>query len=252
MKTGLCSVTFRKKTPEEIIKMAARAGLQAIEWGGDVHVPPGDLDNATKVGELTRNAGLEVSSYGSYYRAGNNDTILSRIQTAQSLGTKSIRIWAGVMDRSKEVGKINEADFNRIVKDVKESAQIAREYEMSLHLEYHRWTYTDTLESAKLLMEEINEPNVFLYWQPATGISKEERLKSIELLQTWITNIHVFQWDENFSRYPLEEGKNEWKSYINHIQSFSPKERYYLLEFVKDEELVQFQQDAKTLKQFFL
>ncbi|WP_083849137.1 sugar phosphate isomerase/epimerase family protein [Bacillus timonensis] len=252
MKTGLCSVTFRKKNPEDIIKIASEAGLQVIEWGGDVHVPPGDLAYATKVGELTRNAGLEVSSYGSYYRAGDNESILPIIQTAQSLGTTSIRIWAGVMDRSKEVGKINEEDFNRIVKDVKESARIAREYEMSLHLEYHRWTYTDTPESSKLLMEAINEPNVFLYWQPATGITKEDRLKSIELLQPWLTNIHVFQWDENFRRYSLEDGKNEWKSYINHIESLSPVERSYLLEFVKDEDVTQFKQDVETLKQFFL
>ena len=43
-KLGLCSVTFRKKSMEEIIKIAQNAGVSYIEWGGDVHVR--SLDDA--------------------------------------------------------------------------------------------------------------------------------------------------------------------------------------------------------------
>ena len=32
MKTSLLSVTFRKKTVEEIVDLAARGGVDAIEW----------------------------------------------------------------------------------------------------------------------------------------------------------------------------------------------------------------------------
>ena len=39
--SSLCSVTFRALTPEEVLELAARAELDAIEWGGDVHVPCG-------------------------------------------------------------------------------------------------------------------------------------------------------------------------------------------------------------------
>ena len=41
--TGLVSVTFRDKTPAEIVSEVKKAGLDAIEWGGDVHVPHGDV-----------------------------------------------------------------------------------------------------------------------------------------------------------------------------------------------------------------
>lgn len=249
MKTGICSVTFREKTPEDIIELAHEAGLDTIEWGGDVHVPPGDVENARKVGELTRDAGLEVSAYGSYYHAGNDESFLPVIETAQELGTKNIRIWAGKMDFSKEHGKIDEKLLAKIVDDVKKNAQIAHSYDMTLHFEYHGWTYTDTPESAKLLIEKINEPNVYLYWQPSIGISKEERLKSIESLQQWIRNIHVFQWDEKFNRYPLEDGIDEWTSYIHHIRSLSLSDHVCLLEFVKDDSFSHFTDDAKTLKQ---
>ncbi len=66
--TGLVSVSFRKLPPEQIIALARQAGLQSIEWGGDVHVPPENLENARVIGEMTRAAGLSVACYGSYYR----------------------------------------------------------------------------------------------------------------------------------------------------------------------------------------
>jgi len=40
---GLVSVTFRQLTVPEIGELATECGLQAVEWGGDVHVPPGDF-----------------------------------------------------------------------------------------------------------------------------------------------------------------------------------------------------------------
>jgi 3-dehydroshikimate dehydratase len=49
IKTGLVSVSFRKFSPEKIIEMVKNAGLCAIEWGGDVHVPHGDVELARKV-----------------------------------------------------------------------------------------------------------------------------------------------------------------------------------------------------------
>ena len=43
---GLCSVTLRACSIEEVVAIAAGAGLECIEWGADVHVPPGDLEAA--------------------------------------------------------------------------------------------------------------------------------------------------------------------------------------------------------------
>ena len=45
-RTGLVSVSFRDKTPPEIIKAAAGAGLSCIEWGSDVHAPFSDTVQA--------------------------------------------------------------------------------------------------------------------------------------------------------------------------------------------------------------
>jgi hypothetical protein len=44
---GLVSVTFRKLAPAAIVELAVKAQLRSIEWGGDVHVPHGDVRAAT-------------------------------------------------------------------------------------------------------------------------------------------------------------------------------------------------------------
>ena len=43
---GFTTVTFRKKSVEEIIDIAKKAAINCIEWGGDVHVPPDNEENA--------------------------------------------------------------------------------------------------------------------------------------------------------------------------------------------------------------
>ena len=63
-KLGLCSVTFRKKTAEQIVDIAKKADVSYIEWGGDVHVR--SLEDAKKVKALCDKAGIKISSYGRY------------------------------------------------------------------------------------------------------------------------------------------------------------------------------------------
>ena len=72
-KTGLVSISFRDKTPEEIIEYSLCSGIDAIEWGGDVHVPHGDIEKAKEVARLTLDAGLSMPEYGSYYIIGASD-----------------------------------------------------------------------------------------------------------------------------------------------------------------------------------
>ena len=88
VRTGLVSVTFRQLAVEEVVEVAAQAGLAAIEWGGDVHVPLGDLPAARKARALCEDHGLAVAAYGSYLRAGSVDReeIRTAVNTAAELG----------------------------------------------------------------------------------------------------------------------------------------------------------------------
>ena len=100
--SGLVSITFRSLTPEQIIDLCVEAKIEGIEWGGDIHVPHGDIETATRVGSLTRAASIATPTYGSYYRVGKSeddglafDQVLA---SAVALETPAIRVWAGSMD----------------------------------------------------------------------------------------------------------------------------------------------------------
>lgn len=95
---GLVSISFRDLSPERLIQEVVDAGLQGLEWGGDVHVPHGDTSTAEQVGIRTREAGLEVVAYGSYYRLGetrDNPEFEAVLESACALKAPTIRVWAG-------------------------------------------------------------------------------------------------------------------------------------------------------------
>jgi 3-dehydroshikimate dehydratase len=61
-KTGLVSITFRRHSPEQIIAWVKQAGLDGIEWGGDIHVPHGNVTRASEVRAMTIDSGLTVAA----------------------------------------------------------------------------------------------------------------------------------------------------------------------------------------------
>ena len=97
MKAGLVSVSFRSNTPFEIIGAAARSGLSAIEWGSDVHAHCGNSEKLKEIALLQKNAGLECSSYGTYFRIGVTPIgeLPLYLTAAEILGTGVLRVWCG-------------------------------------------------------------------------------------------------------------------------------------------------------------
>ena len=250
MKTGLVSITFRQLPPAQIVELVARAELDGIEWGGDVHVPHGDLEAARKVLSLTQNSGLEVAAYGSYYRAGESeleglawDKVLS---TAVELGAPLIRVWAG----KRGSGKADAEYRRRVEDDLKRICEMAAAQSTLIALEFHGGTLTDNADSARALLEAVNHPDLQSLWQPSNGRTIETRLQELNAMLPWLSNIHVFQWLETphgRQRLALEVGAQEWSKYFEVIKA-QAGDRYALLEFVRDDDPEQFLRDAATLK----
>ena len=71
LKIGVASVTFRNKTISQVVEIAKNAGVEFIEWGGDVHIKT--LDDAILAKKLCDENNIKISSYGSYYRTGCSD-----------------------------------------------------------------------------------------------------------------------------------------------------------------------------------
>ncbi len=236
MNSGLVSVTFRQLAPEKIVDLARRAGLDGIEWGGDVHVPPGDEALALRVARMTRDAGLAVSSYGSYYRC-DGDRFHECLTTALALEAKVIRVWAG---RIASAG-CTSAMRARITADAAKCAQMCHDNGVTLAFEYHGGTLTDTPASAERLLGEV--PFAKTYWQPNVGYEEKQLKQSLRGVAEQAVRLHVFHWNGQ-ERRPLAEGEAKWRPLL----PLARAAEWALLEFVKDESEEQFLADAQTLK----
>lgn len=249
---GLVSITFRKLSTDEIISLVKESGLKAIEWGGDIHVPHGDIAIAKEVGEKTRAAGLECAAYGSYFKLGKSapEGLDHRkvIDSAEALGTKTIRIWAGC----KPSVEYSQEERDAIASEAREMADDAAAKNIRIALEFHRKTLTDTTGSALKFLKECAHPNILTYWQPPLDLDHTGKVESLKAVLNQLSNIHVFAWDMHadgaLTQHPLAAHIGDWKEYFS-IASALPSNRYAMLEFVKNDSQEQFLEDAETLKQ---
>jgi 3-dehydroshikimate dehydratase len=247
---GIVSVTFRSLRPDEVINLAREAGVQAIEWGGDIHVPPGAIEAAREVGRQTREAGLKVAAYGSYYRLGDGDKGAAPFEqvlaSAAALAAPTIRVWAG----NKGSDECVPEERGLVIADAQRVAEMAARIGLTICLEYHGGTLTDTRASVAALLGEMSHPNIEFLWQPAHGESVEANTHRLVDVLPRLRNVHVFHWWPTFrERHPLVEGGARWLPYIEIVrQSGRPVD--FLLEFVLNDSPAQFLEDAATLRRF--
>jgi len=247
---GLVSVTFRQLAPAKIIDLARDAGLAAIEWGGDIHVPHGDLKQAETVGRLTRRAGLAVASYGSYYHVLDSEqqglTFDSVLRTAQALGAPMIRVWAGILPSAKA----DDAYRRSIVEETRRLAKLASAAGLVIAFEYHGNTLTDTRASAVELLNAIQHPAVHSYWQATIGMSGEDNLAGLSAILPWLANVHVAHYAlTGATCLALKSGADGWRRYLDLVRTTGRK-HYALLEFVRDDSPAAFREDARTLQEW--
>jgi sugar phosphate isomerase/epimerase len=232
-------------SPRQIVEITTKAGLDAIEWGGDIHVPHGSLSAAREVKRVTDDAGLAVAAYGSYYRAGQDESGFETVlETAVELGAPTVRVWAG----SKGSDEADESYRRSIVEDSRRIGDLAAAAGLTISHEFHGGTLTDTNQSAIELLKEVSQKSVKAYWQPAVGMDSEYRLAGLKAVLPWLTNVHVFHWgDIPTDRKPLSEGAAEWKRYLECVSS-TERDHFALIEFVQDDDPDKFIQDAEMLK----
>ena len=251
IRSGLVSITFRQQTTERVISLACEASLSGIEWGGDVHVPHGEPDTARRVGLMTRDAGLQVAAYGSYYFVGQSEDDgleFSRVlETAKALEAPTIRVWAG----TKGSDKADDADWSRVVDDAQRIAGLAAQIGTRVCLEYHGNSLTDHHRAATSLHKRIACDNVDLLWQPLYNHGFEDQLSAINSMLPLISNIHVFWWlpSDNpcgYDRLPLADGIDAWTAFVAVLRR-SSRDRFAMLEFVKDDDVERFFADAHVL-----
>ncbi|HUS46847.1 MAG TPA: sugar phosphate isomerase/epimerase family protein [Phycisphaerae bacterium] len=244
--TGLVSITFRKLSPAEIVELMRKGGLEGIEWGGDVHVPHGDIARAREVRKMTADAGLTIPSYGSYYRVGLGEPapFEAVLATAVELGAPVIRVWAG----KKGSAEADEPYRKAVVDDSIRIAELAAKSAVTVAYEFHANTLTDTVDSALDLLKAANREDLKTYWQPRTGVPAETCLAELNAVLGSLSHVHAFYWVAGpQGRCPLADGAADWRQYFQAL-SAAGGDRYVMLEFVKDDSPEMFIEDAATLR----
>ena len=242
---GLVSISFRKHTPEEIVKAVKTAGLSCIEWGSDVHAPARDTVRLREIAALQEEYGVTCSSYGTYFRLGSTPLaeLTDYIAAAKILGTNILRLWGG----SKAGEDMTPEELAAFTDTCKQAAAMAEEAGVILCLECHMLSITETPEYAVALMEEVNSPAFRLYWQPFQWLDSEGSLAVAKAYAPFAEHIHVFNWQPPKmapAKLPLAEAVEDWRAYL----SVLPAPRALLLEFMPDDRIETLPAEAEALR----
>ncbi|PKI89664.1 sugar phosphate isomerase [Actinomycetales bacterium SN12] len=241
---GLCSVTFRRLSPERVVELAAGAGLEVIEWGGDVHVPAGDVGRAAAVARMTTDAGLGVCSYGSYFRSGADEPLTPILDSAAVLGADRVRIWAGDVDSCDATP----AQYAQIVSRLRDATAEASERGIALALEYHRGTIADTSDAVLRLIADV--PGLTTYWQPSIDAPDAVALAEYDALAAQVSAVHVFSWWPFDRRRRLVERESLWHPLFAAAAAQPTPPRDALIEFVPDDDPDLLAPEAATLRRW--
>ncbi|CAN5596324.1 MAG: sugar phosphate isomerase/epimerase family protein [Iamia sp.] len=249
---GLCSITLRSLTAEEVIGAAQAAGVGGIEWGADVHVRPGDLATAAAVARRGRDLGIEVCSYGSYLGVAGPDApdeVERVLDTAEALGTTAVRAWTtlGVTPDVPAVERDRVRDHTAALADA------AARRGLAVALEFHPGTLTHTAVDTVALLEDIGRPNLATHWQPDPTLPPDRALDELRRVLPHLAELHVFTWGPAGidDRRPLADGAALWPAALALAASTDRAgPRYALCEYVRDDSPEQLARDVTTLQRW--
>lgn len=243
--TGLVSVSFRALTYREIINITRDSSLSAIEWGGDIHSPAGDIKKSEQIKIETAEAGLTVSEYGSYYRLGENNAEKSRavIASTRALGCDTVRVWASVKNRASHTDE----EYLAVINDTKSLCESHRG--ITFCLECHNNTLTENYSDAIDFLRDVNCPNLKMFWQPNQFRDHAYNLDSLRALLPYIKSVHVFAW-EGERKLSLAAHADLWRDYLDILKGSAEEKIFLMLEFMPDNSPDSLKVEAETLKKW--
>ena len=130
------------------------------------------------------------------------------------------------------------------IEECKRAAKIAEENGVVLCMECHKNTFTERLSDTLELMERVNSKSFLMYWQPFQNLSVEENLAYAEAISAYTVHIHAFNLKGKI-RYSLNEGVEEWRSYL---EKFTPPHTL-LLEFLPNNDINELKTEADALRE---
>lgn len=186
LKTGVASVTFRNKTVSEVVGIAKKAGVDYIEWGGDVHVRTSE--EALEAKRICDENGIKICSYGSYYRVGCRDGKKWEeiCIIASGMGASSVRVWLG----SKNSEDTSADEYTVLLEDLKSMCSVAEKYNLTVCPECHDNTFNNNTDAFLKIRKELGADNFKTYFQ-SRYFRFDYDIDRIGRTFDYIENVHV-------------------------------------------------------------
>lgn len=243
-KIGMTSVTFRNKTVQEVVEICRRENVNYIEWGSDVHVKT--RDDALIAKKLCDEAGITVSSYGSYYRVGggSSEEWRSLCENAHIMGASSIRVWLGTKD-SEET---SEEEYQLLLDDCRSICDVAKEYGILVCPECHDNTFNNNTDAIIRFRGDLGRDNFKTYFQ-SRYFRMEYDLDRIDRTFDFTENMHVSYSDLKREQRFRKKDKNYLDTLLRKMIS-KGFNGIVMLEFTQDSDENAFADDIGKLKSY--
>lgn len=243
-KLGLCSVTFRKKSAEEVVEIAKKSGIGYIEWGGDIHVKT--VEDAARVKILCDKENIKISSYGSYFNSADYDEEkwLSVCKITKAMGASSVRIWLG----RKDSEKTDSSEYLSLLENTKKMCDIAASYGLLVCPECHDNTFNNNTDALLRFKKELQRDNFRTYFQ-SRYFRMEYDLDRIERTFDFTENVHVSYRDLKKEQMFRKKDKN----YLDTLLKKLNEKKFggiVMVEFVSGDRENAFYKDIQKLKSY--
>ena len=188
-----------------MVLIAKKAGIDYIEWGGDIHVTT--TEEARIVKSLCDNEGIKISSYGSYFNSAEYDEAkwTQICEIASLMGAASIRIWLG----KKNSEETSDREYNTLLENTRKMCGIAKKYALLVCPECHDNTFNNNTDAFLRIKNDLKKDNFRTYFQ-SRYCRMEYDLDRIERTFDFIENVHVSYRD------------------LKKEQMFKKKDKYYI------------------------
>lgn len=190
MNLGVCTISSKERSVSTIAEICGNLDIDGIELWGREHVGDGSPEACRTIAGVTAKHGLAIPVYGSYLRLGSSDftkSMHSELVTAEALGADLIRVWAG----EQEHQDCEEGHLEQVIADLRRLDDAAIDRGISVTVERHSGTVTNTTAGAEELISRTDSTNVGLNWQPYFEHDTEAIADDIERLAGLANNVHV-------------------------------------------------------------
>lgn len=235
---GLCTMSFPKSSPEQVLQILEGERIMAVEWSGrDYHLPPSTPQKRVReIAARCSEQGLSTPSYGSYFNAYHQsaEEFEPVLDVACGLGADTVRVWSGDWDDPGEMSGMDDSQVKRLAESAAALGELASGRGIRLAFEYHLHYPTCGAEEAMRVIRESGHPNVYTYFQMITETRRsiEQNLQDLETVRPRLAYVHVHYFEDE-DLLPLARGIRMWKPLLSKLSELGYDGPLYL-EYYRD------------------